>query len=140
MLRVFTSRLKVILAGFLTLIFTSSCLTVKTIPTNKLKDFHSVRNIVKIHSEDSLWVIQQFQVDDNVLTGKLVRNTKSISALKAADIYVAPINVIKIKGDILTMPVGNIGKIEYSVLDPLMIISSIGVAFVIFLFSLRLYY
>lgn len=134
MLRLIVNRFTVILVVFLVLIFTSGCLTLKTIPTNNINQLQSVRKILKIHSDDSLWVIDQYQVNDNLLTGKLIRKKEGISKLGTADIYVAPLNAVDIKGDILAVSTKNIGKVDYQIPDVLIILSSIGIGILLIFF------
>jgi hypothetical protein len=134
MLRSIISRFIVILVVFVSLILLVSCLTLKTIPTNKINQLQSSRKILRIHSEDSLWIINQYQFNGKVLSGKLIRKKEGTTKLKAADIYVAPINAVEIKGDLLTISTKNIGKVDYLVPDALIIISSfcIGIVFILF--------
>ena len=135
MLRLRISRFIVALLVFLVLIFTTGCLTLRTIPPKYLNELRSKREILKIHSDDSLWIIQQYEIRDNVLSGKIYRNREGILKLKTADIYVAPSSAVRIEGDFLIVSTINIGKVDYLVLDGLMIASSIGIAIVLLLFS-----
>jgi hypothetical protein len=140
MLRLIISRFTIRLVVFLVLIFTSGCLTLKTVPTNNINQLQSTRKILKIHSEDSLWIINQYQFNGKVLSGKLSRIKEGITRLNSADIYVTPLNAVEIKGDTLSISIENIGKVDYQIPDALIIISSIGVCIVIILFSTAFLY
>ena len=136
MLRVIIGRFTIILVVFLLLIFTASCLSLKTIPINNINQLQSVRKILKIHCEDSLWIINLYQVNGKVLSGKLIRNKEGITRLNSADIYVTPLDAVEIKGDILSISTVNIGKVDYQIPDALIIISSIGIGIVFILICL----
>jgi hypothetical protein len=135
MLRLIFRRFSVKTVVFLVLILTSGCLTLKTIPTNNISDLHPGRQYLKIHSEDSLWLIEQYKVRDNILTGRIVKRTSGISALRLADIYIPSSQYVAINDGILTIPVENIGKVDYKIVDAFMVVSSIGIFLVLLLFS-----
>jgi hypothetical protein len=134
MLRSIISRFPVRLVVILALIITSSCLTLKTIPTNNINQLQTLRKNLIIHSEDSLWIVYHYLINGKLLSGKLIRLKEGINKLNAADIYVAPLSAVEIKGDILTVSTENIGKIDYQVPDGLIIICSFGIAIVLLLF------
>jgi hypothetical protein len=92
MLRLITSGYSVRLVVFLVFIFTAGCVSLKTIPVNNINELQSGRKFLKVHSEDSLWVIDQYQVNGKVLTGKLVKNPSDASIFKRADIYIYSFN------------------------------------------------
>jgi hypothetical protein len=135
MLRLIISRFTLKLVVILVLIFTTGCLTLKTIPTNNINQLQSLRKNLKIHSEDSLWTINHCLINGKLLSGKIIRNKEGIGKLNTADIYVAPLNAVDIKGDILTVPAENIGKIDYLIPDAFIIISSVGICIVLILFA-----
>ena len=136
MLRIIISRFTIILVVFLGLILMVSCLTLKTVPTNNINQLQFVRKILRIHSEDSLWIINQYQFNGKVLSGKLIRKKEGITRLNSADIYVTPLDAVEIKGDILSISTVNIGKVDYQIPDALIIISSIGIGIVFILIYL----
>jgi len=136
MLRLIISRFTVKLVVILALIFTTSCLTLKTIPTNNINQLQTLRKNLRIHSEDSLWIIDHYLINGKLLSGKIIRNKEGIGKLNTADIYVAPLNAVDIKGDILTVSTENIGKIDYQIPDALIAISSTGICIVLLLFAL----
>ncbi len=125
--RIFPVRMIV----FLILIFTAGCLTIKTIPTNNISKLQPSRRNLRIHSEDSLWIINQYQVNGKFISGKLKRSSEGVIINNTADIYVAPINAIEIKGDTLTVSTDNIGKIDYQITDGRMIVPSVGIIFAV---------
>jgi|SRR5664280_2704023 hypothetical protein len=136
MLRLIISRFTVKLVVILALIFTTSCLTLKTIPTNNINQLQTLRKNLRIHSEDSVWTIYHYLINGKLLSGKIIRNKEGIGKLNTADIYVAPLNAVDIKGDILTVSTENIGKIDYQIPDALIVISSTGICMVLLLFAL----
>ena len=136
MLRLIISRFTVKLVVILAVIFTTSCLTLKTIPTNNINQLQTLRKNLKIHSEDSLWIIDHYLINGKLLSGKIIRKKEGIGKQNTADIYVAPLNAVEIKGDILTVSTENIGKIDYQIPDALIVISSTGICIVLLLFAL----
>jgi hypothetical protein len=135
MLKSIFRRFSVKLVVFLVLIFTASCLSLKTIPTSNISELQPGRKYLKIHSEDSLWLIDQYKVRDDILTGRIVRNISSISNLRKADVYIPSSQYVKISDGILTIPVENIGKVDYKIIDAFMVISSISLIMVLLMFS-----
>jgi hypothetical protein len=135
MLRLKFRRFSVKAVVFLVLVLTSGCLTLKTIPTNNISQLQPGRKYLKIHSEDSLWLIQQYKVRDNLLTGQIVKNTAGITTLSRVDVYIPSSHYVKINDGILTIPVENIGKVDYMVVDAFMVLSSISLFLILLLFS-----
>jgi hypothetical protein len=134
MLKSIIRRFPVKMVFFLVLIFTSGCLTLKTIPTSNISELQPGRKYLKIHSEDSLWVVVQYKVMDNLLSGKIIKNTKGISALSKADVYIPSSQYVKINNGILTLSIENIGKVDFQVVDGFMVVSSISLLIVFLLF------
>ena len=135
MLRLIFRRFSVKAVVFLLLILTSGCLTLKTIPTNNIADLQRGRKYLKIHSEDSLWLLDQYKVRDNILTGRIVRNTPGISALRKVDVYIPSSHYVTINDGIMSIPVENIGKIDYMIVDAFMVVSSISLFLILLLFA-----
>jgi hypothetical protein len=135
MLRFIFRRFSVKAVVFLVLIFTSGCLTLKTIPVNNISELQTGRKYLKIHSEDSLWLIEQYKVRDNLLTGRIIKNTTGISALRKADVYIPSSHYVTINDGILTIPTENIGKVDYMIVDAFMVVSSISLFLILLLFS-----
>jgi len=128
MLKLTKNRSSVRLIIFLLVLITAtSCLSLRTIPTNRIADLKSRRDILRIHSEDSLWIIDQYNVIDKNLTGKLYSKPGSISNLRAADIYIAPPEAVKIEGNLLKVSTENIGKVDYKIPDAIKILGITGV-------------
>lgn len=135
MLKSILRRFSIKLVVFLVLIFTASCLSVRTIPTSNIAELPSGRKYLKIHSEDSLWLIDQYKVRDNILTGRIVRKTSAIPDLKKADIYIPSSQYVKINDGIMNIPLDNIGKVDYKIVDFFMVVSSISLVIVLLMFS-----
>jgi hypothetical protein len=138
MLRLIISRYTGKLIVFLVLIFTAGCFSQKTIPTNNINELKFQRKFIKVHAEDSLWIITGFQIRDKILSGKIIRTRGSESVLKTVDIYAAPFEAVRIEGDILNVSTDNIGKADYRVPDAWMIVSTCSILFVLALFSIPL--
>jgi hypothetical protein len=140
MLRLIFSKNTVKLVVFLFFIFTTSCLSLKTVTTDRLIELQVSRDYLKIHSEDSTWILNKYQVTYKMLKGKIVRNHDNIPVLRTVDVYIPASHDVKVEGDILTISTDNIGKVDYKILDGLMIISSVGVVLVLVLFVPLFFY
>ena len=135
MLESILRRFPVELVFILVLIFTASCLSLRTIPTSNIDELQPGRKYLKIHSEDSLWLIDQYKVRDNILTGRIIRNIPAVPDLRKADVYIPSSQYVKINDGILTIPLDNIGKVDYKIVDAFMVISSISLIIFLLIFS-----
>jgi hypothetical protein len=135
MLKSIPGRISLKLVVFLALIFTASCLSLKTIPTSNISELPPGRKYLKIHSEDSLWLIDQYNVKNDVLTGRIVRITSAIPESRKADVYIPSSQYVKINDGVITIPMGNIGKVDYKIVDTFMVISSISLIIFLLLFG-----
>jgi hypothetical protein len=134
MLKSILRRFPVKLVVILVLFFTSSCLSLKTIPTSNIAELQRGRKYLKIHSEDSLWLIDQYKVRDNILSGRIIRNTQPIPVLRKADVYIPSSQYVKISDGILSIPLENIGKVDYKFVDAFMAISFISLTLFVIIF------
>jgi hypothetical protein len=128
-------RFSLKLAVILSAILTSGCFTLKTIPANNIAELNRGRKYLEIHAGDSLWLIEQYKVGDNILTGKIVRNASKTPPLRKADIYIPSSQYLKINDEILTIPLENIGKVDYQIVDAFMIFASTGLFLGLIAFS-----
>jgi len=99
------------------ILFFHGCYSLETIPLNYAIKFPEKRNLILIHAGDSIWNIRDFRISDNRLTGHLIRDTAGIKNVKVSHVYAAPPDALFIEGEILTLPLGNIGKAEYYTVD-----------------------
>ena len=100
---------------------TSGCYILKTVPADNLTRLHDKRNIMRIHSNDSLWLLTEYRVNEGVLTGKVGGDTGKIVPGKVVDVYIAPSDALHVDGIYLSVPVSNIGKVDYPGHDALQI-------------------
>lgn len=70
-----------------------------------------------------------------MLSGRIVKNTPGISALRKVDVYIPASHYAVINDGILTIPVEDIGKVDYMIVDGFMVLSSISIFLVLLLFS-----
>jgi hypothetical protein len=131
MLKSTLSRFAVKLVVFLILIFTASCLTLRTVPTSNIAELQPRRKYLKIHSEDSLWLIDQYKVKDKILTGRILRNTQTIPVLRIADVYIPSSQYVNISDGLLSIPLENIGKVDYKFIDAFMAISFVSLTIIL---------
>lgn len=116
---------------FILLFSASGCYTIRTIPVNNLYGLTKTRTIARIHADDSLWIINNFRVESRVLSGSIYKYYNELPKSNIVDIYVAPLEAVKVEGGTLSLPSSNIGKIDYPVIEPL---KTFGFGGLIFLF------
>jgi hypothetical protein len=95
----------------------SGCTILKTIPLNNTMNFPQNRYTLVIHADDSLWTVQNIVVSENDLTGQIIRDPVKNSRLKVSHVYAAPLSAVKVEGNKLTIPKGNIAKADYYAID-----------------------
>lgn len=96
----------------------SGCYTIKTISPYNLNEISPKRGIMNVHADDSLWVINNYQVKSRVLSGTIYTSSIKVSKSSVIDIYVAPPEAVRVEGDQLSVSTDNIGKADYPVIEP----------------------
>ncbi len=103
--------------------------------TASLSSIPQKRNVVMLHADDSLWAVSNYTVSDGILMGQIYQDSLKITKLKVTHLYAAPLSAVKIDGNRLSVPAGNIAKTDYYVINLWLTLGgTVATAFVLFTF------
>ena len=108
-----------------------ACMTFKTVSLNSLNEMQGKRDMIRIHSDTLVWAIERYEIDDDSIKGTLATerlNDTPVSRL--IDIYVAPMEAVKISGNTVAVSRNDIGKSDYPANDNLQLLSGILAVFI----------
>lgn len=126
----YNSAIKLVM-GLLIFIISPGCLSIKTIPLKKLPEVQAKRYILFVHSGDSSWYVNNFQVKDSIIKGTIYKKAGSISKSHLVNIYVGPVEAVKIQGNQFTVSKNNVGKVDYKTASIVDILSAILLIYII---------
>ena len=109
-----------------------SCVTSKDLPSGQISKVPNWKNLYYFHAEDSTWIVKPFTEAGNQFTG-LIYNPEVIKKSRQVHIYAEPLSAVKIENGKLTVPMGNIIKVENYKINAGMIIASVGIIGLLFL-------
>ena len=112
----------------------SGCMTLKTIPVNSLDGLNDKRNFLRVHAEESYWLITNYSINDNVLKGDVISGSEKIRKGKITDVYAAPADAVRVENNTLTLPLKNIGKVDYPAVDVFMVSAGVTLLALFFIF------
>lgn len=109
-----------------------SCVTSKDKPPGQISKVPNWKNLYYFHAEDSTWIVKPVTEAGNQFTG-LIYNPEVIKKSRQVHIYAEPLSAVKIENGKLTVPMGNIVKVENYKINAGMVIASVGVLVLLFL-------
>ena len=101
----------IILTAFLTM---TGCYSLKSVSVTQIP---AERKILVIHAEDNQWTTYGYSIKDGILTAQIGADSIRMKRDNSAHVYAAPLSAVTIEGSVLTVPVINIAKADYSDLD-----------------------
>jgi hypothetical protein len=109
----------------------TGCTSIKTLPSNQITTMLNKRDVARVHFNDSLLVLSRYEIRDNILTGQVASNPVKIKSGHVIDFYLAPSGAMRLNGQTLSVPLENVGKIDYPRPEPLHIITPVTAGIVI---------
>jgi hypothetical protein len=88
----------------------TGCYSLKTV---SVQDIPKERNYLVVHAGDNYWTVEDHAISDSYFYARLSADTSLVSHKNTAHLYVAPIEVVSVGDQILSLPVANIGKADY---------------------------
>lgn len=92
----------------------TGCYSLKSVSVTQIP---AERKILVIHAEESYWTADSYSIADGILTAHIGTDSIKIKKGNSAHVYAAPLSAVTIQGSVLTVPVRNIAKTDYSDLD-----------------------
>jgi hypothetical protein len=90
------------------------------------------KNLYYFHAGDSTWIVKPVTEAGSNFTGQIF-NPDVIKKSRQVHVYAEPLSAVRIKENILTVPMGNIVKVENHKISPGVIIASAGFLSLLFL-------
>jgi hypothetical protein len=110
----------------------SGCYVTRTVSTDDLAVLQKKRSVIRLHSGDRSILLVSCRLNENVLTGEVADNPEEIKPGDVSDVYIAPAEALNIDGNLVSVPVVNIGKVDYRGHDVLSITTGSILAFLFF--------
>jgi hypothetical protein len=109
-----------------------SCVTTKNISPGQISKVPGWKNLYYFHAGDSTWIVKPVTEAGNQFTG-LIYSAEAVKKSRQVHIYAEPLSAVKRVNGKLTVPLGNIVKVENYKINAGMVIASIGVVLLLFL-------
>lgn len=92
----------------------TGCYSLKSVSVNQIPP---ERKILVIHAEENYWTADSYSIADGILTAHIGSDSIKMKKDNSAHVYAAPLSAVTIEGSVLTVPVRNIAKADFSDLD-----------------------
>lgn len=88
----------------------TGCYTLKTVTTTTIP---LKTEALIVHADESYWTVVNYSFIDNLLSAQLSPDTVKFKKARTVHIYAAPVSAVRIEGTTLTVPLINVGKVDY---------------------------
>lgn len=95
-------------------LFMTGCFTLRTVSVN---DILAERKILTVHADSNYWNIDSCSISDGFLTGHIFTDETEITRENSANVWVAPVEAVIVKGTKLSVPTSNIGLTDCYEID-----------------------
>jgi len=92
----------------------TGCYTLKTVSTTTIP---SKTEALIIHADENSWTVVNYSIADNFLSAQISPDTVKFKKARTVHIYAAPVSAVRIEGTTLTVPLTNVGKVDYYALN-----------------------
>ena len=120
------------------LVLFTGCLSLKKIPASKISSIPQGKRVFFFHTADTVRIVYPVTGENGQFAAIVVRKENMTDTrLRQVHIYAGPPSAIKIEGDKLICPIGNIAKVENYRISAGTIIGAAGI--LLLLFTLPIY-
>ncbi len=122
----------VIIFSLIQILSLIGCSGSRDISSGQLSQVPNWKNLYFFHSGDSTWIVKPVTEAGNQFTG-IIYKPEVVKKSRQVHIYAEPLSSVLIQNGKLTVPMGNIVKVENHRIGPGIIIASVGVVVLLFL-------
>jgi hypothetical protein len=126
------NKSKGILFFIIQLLVLTSCGTSRDASHGQLSQLPNWKNLYFFHSGDSTWIVKPVTEAGNQFTG-IIYKPEVVKKSRQVHIYAEPLSSVLIQNGKLTVPMGNIVKVENHRIGPGIILASVAVVVLLFL-------
>jgi len=126
------NKSKGILFFIIQLLVLTSCGTSRDASQGQLSQVPNWKNLYFFHSGDSTWIVKPVTEAGNQFTG-IIYKPEVVKKSRQVHIYAEPLSSVVIQNGKLTVPMGNIVKVENHRIGPGIILASVAVVVLLFL-------
>ncbi len=90
------------------------------------------KNLYYFHAGDSTWIVKPVPAAGNLFTGEIYQPDE-VKNSRQAHIYADPLSAVKIEQGKISVPMGNIVKVENFKIKPVIIVAAVGFVLLLFL-------
>ena len=126
------NKSKGILFFIIQLLVLTSCRTSRDASQGQLSQVPNWKNLYFFHSGDSTWIVKPVTEAGNQFTG-IIYKPEVVKKSRQVHIYAEPLSSVLIQNGKLTVPMGNIVKVENHRIGPGIILAAVGVVILLFL-------
>jgi hypothetical protein len=108
------------------------CASQKNIPQGQASRTPNWKNLYYFHAGDSTWIVKPVPSAGNLFTGEIYQPDE-VKNSRQAHIYADPFSVVKIGQGKISVPMGNIVKVENFKIKPVVIVAAVGVLLLLFM-------
>jgi len=110
----------------------SSCAGQKNIPQGKASKITNWKNLYYFHAGDSTWIVKPVPAAGNLFAGEIFKPDE-VKNSRQAHIYADPLSAVKIGQGTISVPMGNIVKVENYRIKPVIYVAAAGFVLLLFL-------
>jgi len=126
------NKSKGILFFIIQLLVLTSCGISMDASQGQLSQVPNWKNLYFFHSGDSTWIVKPVTEAGNQFTG-IIYKPEVVKKSRQVHIYAEPLSSVLIQNGKLTVPMGNIVKVENHRIGPGIILAAVGVVILLFL-------
>ena len=123
---------KGILFFIIQLLVLTSCGTSRDASQGQLSQVPNWKNLYFFHSGDSTWIVKPVTEAGNQFTG-IIYKPEVVKKSRQVHIYAEPLSSVLIQNGKLSVPMGNVIKVENHRIGPGIILASVAVVVLLFL-------
>lgn len=113
------------------------CVTSKSLPPSQLSKIPDWKDLYYFHAEDSTWIVKPVPAAGNRFSGVIFKPIE-IKKARQVHIYAFPLSSVKIEQGKLSVPMGNIVKVENFKINAGTVLIAAGVIILLFLIPVYL--
>jgi hypothetical protein len=109
-----------------------SCAGQKNIPQGQVSKTPDWKNLYYFHAGDSTWIVKPVPAAGNLFAGEIFKPDE-VKNSRQAHIYADPLSAVKIGQGTISVPMGNIVKVENYRIKPVIYVAAAGFVLLLFL-------
>lgn len=108
------------------------CASQKNSSLKQISKIPDWKNLYYFHSGDSTWIVKPVPAAGNLFTGEIY-HPDEVKNSRQAHIYADPLSSVKIGQGKISVPMGNIVRVDNFKIKPVVIVAAAGVLLLLFL-------